>query len=154
MLYCNFYDSPIGRIGIFADEDALLGLELNFDAAGIDAKETPLIKKVYEQLGEYFEGKRKTFDLPFAMQGTEYQKKVWGELLKIPYGQTRSYKQVAAGAGNEKAARAVGMANNKNRLPVLIPCHRVIGSDGNLVGFGGGLNIKKKLLELEKRYSE
>lgn len=151
MIYCNFYDTPIGRIGIYADEKALLKLVFNFDAANVSFEETPLIKKAYSQLCEYFEGKRKTFDLPLSLQGTVFKKKVWQALLTIPYGQTRSYKQIAAGIGNDKAARAVGMANNKNPLPVLIPCHRVIGADGSMVGFGGGLNIKEKLLELEKR---
>lgn len=149
MEYCNFYDTPIGRIGIMADENVLLRLELNCNITNNDLKETLLIKKAYSQLCEYFEGKRRTFDIPFTMQGTAFQKKVWQALLTIPYGQTRSYKQVAISVGNEKAARAVGMANNKNHLPIIIPCHRVIGADGSLVGFGGGLGIKKKLLKLE-----
>lgn len=114
---------------------------------------TEITEKAYKQFQEYFSGIRKSFDLPIQMNGTIFQKKVWNELLKIPYGQTRSYKQIAQNIGNPKAVRAVGMANNKNPLPIIIPCHRVIGSSGKLVGYAGGLNIKKKLLDLENRYS-
>lgn len=99
---------------------------------------------------EYFNGQRKSFDLPLNPKGTEFQKKVWNALLNIPYGSTCSYKDIAVNIGNEKACRAVGGANNKNPIFIIIPCHRVIGKNGSLVGYGGGLDIKLKLLELEQ----
>jgi len=118
--------------------------------AGMDLKETAVLKKAYKQLDEYFAGKRNVFDLPLSLRGTEFQLKVWHLLLTIPYGETRSYGQLAALINNPKASRAVGMANNKNPIPVIIPCHRVIGHNGKLVGYAGGLELKKNLLELEK----
>ena len=108
-----------------------------------------LIKKAHLQLQKYLMGERKIFDLPFKMKGTDFQVRVWKELLNIPYGETRSYKQIAEAIGNPKAMRAVGMANNKNKLLIVIPCHRVIGADGKLVGYGEGLEMKEFLLRLE-----
>ena len=102
-----------------------------------------------QQINEYLQGTRKTFDLPFQLNGTDFQKSVWNALCQIPYGETRSYQQIADTIGNPKAVRAVGMANNKNPLPIIIPCHRVIGKNGKLVGYAGGIEIKTKLLELE-----
>ena len=102
-----------------------------------------------KELDEYFSGKRKTFDLPLKLNGTEFQKKIWQELIKIPYGKTISYKELARKAGNEKACRAAGMANNKNKIMIVIPCHRVIGSNGKLTGYAGGLKIKAALLRIE-----
>ena len=102
------------------------------------------------QLKEYFNGQRKKFDIQFKMHGTEFQKKVWKQLLKIPYGQTRTYKQIAESIGNAKACRAVGMASHANPIAIIIPCHRVIGSNGNLTGYAGGLEFKKYLLNIEK----
>ena len=104
---------------------------------------------IYPQLKEYFSGERKQFDLPLEIEGTEFQKRVWNELLKIPYGRTISYKELAVRLGDEKVIRAAASANGANPLPVVIPCHRVIGSDGSLIGYGGGLEIKEKLLVLE-----
>ncbi len=101
---------------------------------------------------EYFAGGRKDFDLPLCPRGTEFQKKVWSALREIPYGETRAYGEIAAAVGNPKAARAVGMANNRNPISVIVPCHRVIGSDGKLVGYGGGLDIKEFLLDLEREH--
>ncbi|OPJ61933.1 methylated-DNA--protein-cysteine methyltransferase, constitutive [Clostridium oryzae] len=112
-------------------------------------QESDLIKAAYEQLQQYFEGRRKIFDLPLTPQGTEFQLKVWKALQQIPYGTTCSYKDIAEKVGNIKACRAIGMANNRNPIPIFIPCHRVIGADGKLVGYGGGLHIKKRLLEIE-----
>ncbi len=112
--------------------------------------ETPLLKKAKKQLEEYFEGKRKKFDLALRLNGTSFQNKVWKALLNIPYAKTCSYKDIAKNIGNENASRAVGNANNKNPLPIFIPCHRVIGSNGKLIGYAGGLDIKIKLLELER----
>ena len=113
-------------------------------------EETIIILKAYTELKEYFEGKRKVFNIPIELKGTDFQKKVWKELLKIPYGETRSYLDIANYIGNPKASRAVGMANSKNNIMIVIPCHRVIGNNKKLVGYVGGLDIKEKLLNLEK----
>lgn len=113
-------------------------------------KETELICKAYKQLDEYLKGERKEFNLPLKAEGTKFQMSVWNALCNIPYGETRSYKDIAVAINNEKASRAVGNANNKNPIPIFIPCHRVIGANGKLVGYGCGLDIKEKLLEIEK----
>lgn len=110
---------------------------------------TPLIREAFRQLEAYFRGDLRVFSLPLAPAGTPFQRRVWEVLLTIPYGETASYGDVAAAAGNVKAARAVGMANNRNPVAIVIPCHRVIGADGRLVGYGGGLELKRRLLELE-----
>lgn len=112
--------------------------------------ETALIKQTYQQLQEYLAGQRKKFDIPIKMKGTQFQIKVWNELLKIPYGQTRSYQEIAVAIENPKAVRAVGMANHNNPIGIIVPCHRVIGKNGNLTGYAGGLDIKEKLLKLEQ----
>jgi len=117
---------------------------------GILIRETPLIKNAAKQLDEYFSKKRKIFELPLSLNGTEFQVKVWKALQTIPYGETWSYGELAKVVGNSKASRAVGMANNKNPIAIIIPCHRVIGADGSLTGYAGGLDIKKVLLELEE----
>lgn len=118
----------------------------------IDACNEPseLSDKVFDQVCEYLKGERKTFEFPYELQGTGFQKKVWNALCQIPYGETRSYKQIAEAVGNPKASRAVGMANNRNPIAIAIPCHRVVGADGSLVGYAGGLDMKKALLELER----
>lgn len=113
-------------------------------------EESNLIKKAYSQLKEYFEGSRKKFDLPIKPAGTAFQSSCWNEFIKIPYGETRSYKQIAESVGSPKACRAVGMAANRNPIGIVIPCHRILGADGSLVGFGGGLETKEHLLSLEK----
>jgi methylated-DNA-[protein]-cysteine S-methyltransferase len=118
---------------------------------GYTKAETPLIKKAAAQIEEYLEGKRKQFTVPILLHGTEFQLAVWGALQTIPYGETRSYKEIAALIGRPKALRAVGMANNRNPISIIVPCHRVIGSDGSLTGYGGGLPLKQQLLELERR---
>jgi len=115
-----------------------------------EKKETSLIKRTNTQLNEYFTGKRKVFDIPYILHGTDFQIKVWKALQTIPYGETRSYGQLAAQIENPKASRAIGMANNKNPISIIIPCHRIIGHNGDLVGYAGGLNIKQQLLDLEK----
>lgn len=112
-------------------------------------EETDLIKKAAKQLKEYYDGLRRDFDLPLDLQGTLFQLKVWNELLKIPYGQTRTYKQIAQAIGSPKAYRAVGNANNQNRIMVVVPCHRVIGSNGQMVGYAGGIEMKEMLLAIE-----
>lgn len=113
---------------------------------------TPLLKEAEKQLLEYLSGDRRKFDLKLAAQGTEFQKTVWNTLQEIPYGETRSYKQVAEMLGRPEVSRAVGMANSKNPILILTPCHRIVGSDGKLTGYAGGLEIKKTLLELEKNH--
>lgn len=112
-------------------------------------KRTDLLAEAEKQLKEYFHGERREFRLPLAPEGTNFQRKVWAALQTIPYGETRSYKEIAAQTGNEKACRAVGMANHRNPIGIFIPCHRVIGSSGKLTGYAGGLDKKKLLLELE-----
>lgn len=109
----------------------------------------PYFFKVFDQLREYFEGKRKKFEVPLDLDGTEFQKKVWDELQKIPYGKTVSYKTLSEKLGDIKAIRAVGKANGQNPIAIIVPCHRVIGIDGSLTGYAGGLEIKEKLLHLE-----
>lgn len=114
---------------------------------------TELLSMATIQLDEYFQGKRTTFSLPFKLTGTPFQLAVWKELQNIPYGKTTSYKEIAQKINKPKAYRAVGMANNKNPLPIIIPCHRVIGSNGKLIGYAGGLNLKNYLLKLEKSHT-
>lgn len=152
MNYKYHIDTPIGMICVESNEEAITGLffEKYKTLYKQEKPETDLLKKAGEQLMEYFSGKRKTFDLPLAPSGTEFQKKVWKALCQIPYGETRSYGEIAAQIGNPKACRAVGGANNKNPIMIFIPCHRVIGADGSLVGFGGGIDAKKFMLNLEK----
>ena len=149
-----YYKSPIGNLIIMEEENAIIKLcfkeqEIT-NIKDIQEFETPLLKKAKKQLEEYFEGKRKKFDLALRLNGTSFQNKVWRALLNIPYAKTCSYKDIAKNIGNENASRAVGNANNKNPLPIFIPCHRVIGSNGKLIGYAGGLDIKIKLLELER----
>lgn len=117
-------------------------------------KQTRLLVQAAGQLDEYFTGKRKEFDLPLAAEGTLFQKKVWNALCTIPYGETRSYKDIAIQIGNAKACRAVGMANHNNPIGIIVPCHRVVGADGKLVGYAGGLDRKQFLLELERKYKD
>lgn len=116
----------------------------------IQKKSTMVSENAAKQLQEYFAGERTHFSIPLHMEGTDFQKAVWNALIQIPYGETRSYKEVAKLVGNPKACRAVGMANNRNPLMILVPCHRVVGADGSLVGYAGGLDVKKRLLALEK----
>lgn len=112
---------------------------------------TPLTDNVHSQIEEYLAGGRKAFDFPMRLEGTPFQIKVWQALCAIPYGETRTYKQIAEQIGNPKASRAVGMANNKNPIAIVVPCHRVIGANGKLVGYAGGLEMKKALLDLERK---
>ncbi len=138
--------------GKAAGKTAICNVFLNAVNAlkGYEKKETPLIKKAALQFGEYFKGKRKSFNLPLTMQGTDFQMKVWNALKRVPYGKTINYGELAAMIGNPKACRAVGMANHNNPIAIIVPCHRVIGHDGSLTGYGGGLELKQQLLELEK----
>lgn len=151
-MYSYNYSTPIGDICITANDKAITGVCFGARGPG-GQKETELIKRAHAQLAEYLEGKRRRFDVPLEPAGTEFQRSVWDALRGIPYGRTRSYKQIAQAVGNDNACRAVGLANNKNPIPIFIPCHRVIGADGSLTGFAGGLDVKEKLLKLEKQNS-
>jgi methylated-DNA-[protein]-cysteine S-methyltransferase len=146
-----YYDSPIGPLGIAEENGVITRVFFQVDKAplGFEEAETPLIKKAASQLEEYFKAAREKFDLPILLAGTEFQKAVWNSLLTIPFGETRSYKDIAVQIGNSRACRAVGMANNRNPIVIIVPCHRVIGSNGALTGYGGGLEAKQYLLELE-----
>ena len=142
--------SPIGQLLLESDNGSLVGIEFNAqrdegESYGSDA----VIDAAETQLAEYFAGKRRDFDLPLAPEGTAFQKSVWRALEAIPFGQLRSYRDIAEEIGNPAAVRAVGAANGRNPLPIVVPCHRVIGADGSLTGFGGGLDLKRQLLELE-----
>lgn len=152
-----YYNTSIGRIGIEENGIAITKLEfINNDMQEeiMEKNETALLKQAINELNEYLDGKRSSFGLPLEPKGTEFQKKVWNALKEIPYGETRSYGEIAKAIGNEKASRAVGMANNKNPIAIIVPCHRVIGANGKLVGYAGGLDIKEKLLQLEKDYTK
>lgn len=147
-----FYQTEIGKIGIADDNEFITDVVLAGEGEPSNAmiKETPLNKEAAAQIKEYLKGSRKDFDLPLKPEGTDFQLRVWQALLAIPYGETRSYQEIAEQAGNIKACRAVGLANNRNPIAIIIPCHRVIGKNGSLTGYGGGLEIKARLLELEK----
>lgn len=147
---------PLGTLVLEGDGRRLARVRLpgeEMPAAGRDARarirDAAPFAAVIAQLDEYFAGERRKFDLPLAPQGTPFQLRVWRELRKIPYGRTITYATLAHRAGNDAACRAVGAANGRNPLPIIVPCHRVIGSDGSLTGFGGGIAAKQRLLELE-----
>ncbi|MFO7772867.1 MAG: methylated-DNA--[protein]-cysteine S-methyltransferase [Dehalococcoidia bacterium] len=119
--------------------------------AGFVEQDDEVLERTREQLDEYLGGIRREFDIPLLLVGTDFQRSVWNELLQVPYGATSTYLQIARAVGNEKAVRAVGSANRANPIAIIVPCHRIIGSDGELVGYGGGLSVKKRLLKLEQR---
>ena len=150
MTHYYTYDTILGSVTFVEENGALVVITTRpyHPKEGI-YQDTPVIKEAFRQLSEYFSGKRKTFNLPLLLKGTDFQKQVWQALLKIPFGVTRSYKQIAEAIGNPKAVRAVGMANNKNPLLIVVPCHRVIGANGKLVGYAVGLDKKEYLLRLE-----
>lgn len=142
--------SPIGLLTLQLEDNKLEAI--HFGEKEIDnytLSKTKMTEQVILELEEYFEGKRKYFTINLSFKGTDFQKKVWKALNEIPYGETRTYKEVAKEIGHERACRAVGSANNKNPIPIIIPCHRVIGRDGKLAGYAGGLKIKEMLLQLE-----
>lgn len=157
-MFYSYMDSPIGRLLLAGDRNSLklIGFSSGAKARGADPEwerfDEPF-RQVKKQLSEYFEGRRKAFDLALAPEATPFQLQVLEALRAIPYGETRSYKDVAVAVGNPKAVRAVGGANGSNPIPIVIPCHRVIGSDGGLTGFGGGIDTKRFLLDLERRHS-
>jgi methylated-DNA-[protein]-cysteine S-methyltransferase len=146
MIYTTAYQSPLAPMIIKADDEALLSLAFGSTE---EKGQSPILDQVKRELDEYWDGKRTVFSVPLNAVGTPFQQKVWQALLTIAYGETRSYGQIAAQIGNPKACRAVGMANNRNPISIIIPCHRVIGSDGRLVGYGGGLDKKVWLLDFE-----
>lgn len=145
------YETKLGFIRMEYEEDVITYLKRIHDEPTDFGTKTTLTNKVYNELLEYFDGKRKTFDFPYNLKGTEFQKKVWQALCDIPYGETRTYKDIAIAVGNPKASRAVGMANNKNPITIAVPCHRVIGANGKLVGYAGGLPMKEFLLNMEEK---
>ena len=147
-----YYDSLIGMLRIIANENGITGIQFAFDDKErfntVETK-TPLLKEAVRQLTDYFMGVRKEFSLPLNLQGTDFQLRTWSALRDIPYGETRTYKQIAEAIECPKGCRAVGLANNRNPIPIIIPCHRVIGANGDLTGYAGGLEIKKRLLAIE-----
>lgn len=151
MINYYFYETIIGYLTISADEQGITDVSFGKrNPVHAVCQETPVIKQAVNELQEYFEGRRREFTVPLHPQGTDFQLRVWQVLRTIPYGKTWSYKQVATAAGNPNASRAVGMANNRNPIAIIIPCHRVIGANGRLVGYAGGLDVKEKLLEIEQ----
>lgn len=155
MFYDYFETGLIGRLTLAADEQGLRRIYFpggrNTKPIGADwIRQPSFFEEVKRQLEAYFNGSLKAFDLPLAPEGTPFQKRVWQALRAIPYGQVVSYKSIAEAVGNPRAARAVGAANGKNPIPIVVPCHRVVGSDGTLTGFGGGLDTKSLLINLEK----
>ena len=152
-----YMDSPVGALKLVAHDQALVAVMWDNEdhkrvrlAELIENIQHPMLLKVKRQLEQYFAGQRQQFDLPLDFQGTDFQQQVWHALLTIPYGETRSYKDIALQIGNQKAVRAVGAANGRNPISIIAPCHRVIGSGGALVGFAGGLDKKQILLSLEQ----
>ncbi|WP_180173496.1 methylated-DNA--[protein]-cysteine S-methyltransferase [Acinetobacter sp. YH12029] len=153
----QFLNSPVGQLKLVAHETALVAVLWENEntnrvglAALVEDLQHPILLKTAQQLNEYFAGKRQQFDLPLDFEGTAFQQQVWQALLTIPFGETRSYKQIAEQIGNVKAVRAVGAANGKNLISIIAPCHRVVGANGKLVGFAGGLENKEILLKIEK----
>lgn len=161
MRYITYMDTEICRLLLAEDGTALTEVAFadkenrSFLAGKREEEkeeETPLLKEARRQLEEYFAGNLKEFNLPLSMRGTSFQKQVWEELRKIPYGETVTYGEIAAKIGSPRANRAVGMANHHNPIAIIVPCHRVIGANGKLVGYGGGLNVKEQLLALEQTH--
>ncbi|MGN0800111.1 MAG: methylated-DNA--[protein]-cysteine S-methyltransferase [Christensenellales bacterium] len=144
----HVFETPLGSMTAIEKGGALTALSFGGTPEKNEAP-TPLLAETERQLAEYFSGERRVFSLPLAPEGTAFQRRVWAALLEIPYGETLSYGEVARRVGNPKAARAVGMANNRNPIAIVIPCHRVVGADGSLTGYAGGLAAKERLLALE-----
>ncbi|WP_288561405.1 methylated-DNA--[protein]-cysteine S-methyltransferase [uncultured Victivallis sp.] len=151
MSFRIFRDFPFGRFGVEEKEGAVTHLYLNPAGAVLPAeeRETPLLAEAMRQLAEYFAGERREFELPLALEGTPFMRRVWAELVKVPYGATATYGEIAERIGNPGGSRAVGLANNRNPIAIIIPCHRIIGSSGKLVGYAGGVELKERLLALE-----
>jgi methylated-DNA-[protein]-cysteine S-methyltransferase len=160
-LFYKEIESPVGKLKLVASSNALVAVlwererpnRVKLDTMTL-APQQPILLETERQLAEYFSGERIQFDLPLQPDGSEFQKKVWQALREIPFGQTRSYLDLAKALGSSKAARAVGAANGKNPLSIIVPCHRVVGADGSLTGFAGGVETKAALLALENRSTE
>ncbi len=148
-----YYCSPIGTIEIVGNEEGLTALNFVPRKLAGSTRPHPSLRTAVAQVDEYFRGKRSEFSIPLAIRGTEFQKQVWRRLVRIPYGETATYSGLARAVGRPKAGRAVGQANHRNPISILIPCHRVIGNDGRLVGYGGGLWRKEWLLAHEKKWA-
>ena len=149
MEYCTL-QTPVGVLSLFANGTFLTGLYFGNTTPDGNHTQTPVLQQAITQLQEYFDKKRTIFTIPLQMEGTPFQKQVWQALQTVPYGATATYGQIAAAIGNPKAYRAVGMANNKNPISIIVPCHRIIGHNGSLVGYGGGMDAKRTLLQLEQ----
>lgn len=157
--YYKQINSPVGRLTLVANSKSLVAIlwenddpdRVKFSSLEL-SKDHPVLKRVERQLKEYFEGKRNRFDIPYEFYGTAFQKNVWKALSRIPYGEKRTYLDIAKEVRSPKACRAVGAANGKNPISIIVPCHRVIGSNGTLTGFAGGLDTKKFLLDLESSH--
>lgn len=157
MSFCYaHFESPVGKLLLVSNESEICKISFPSNGAQVEAdpgwlENSSTLDECARQLRAYFAAELEAFDLPLRPQGTPFQKQVWAELRKIPYGDTISYGELARRIGNPKASRAVGLANGSNPIPIVVPCHRVIGSNGKLTGYGGGLHIKEKLLALERR---
>lgn len=151
--YYYYYESPIGILEIRTTEEELISI-LYVDEKRENTETPKILKEVIKQLQEYFNGERKKFDIKFKLKGTKFQEKVWNALTDIPYGETVSYKYIATKIGNEKAVRAVGNTNGRNIINIVVPCHRVIGANKSLTGYGGGLDKKSWLLQHEEKFSK
>jgi methylated-DNA-[protein]-cysteine S-methyltransferase len=150
-MYKVYYKSPIGLVEIVSDEDSILELSFVEEADKDDLEKAPqVLESALQQIDEYFQGKRNVFEVKLNAKGTEFQQKVWQRLIEVPYGKTACYGDIAAAVGNSKASRAVGGANNKNKIAIIIPCHRIVGADGSMTGYAGGLWRKEWLLQHEK----
>ena len=155
-LFYKFADTPVGKLKLAASDQGLVAILWENDRPHrvplselVENPQHPILVETERQLAEYFAGKRQDFDISLDMRGTPFQKNVWEALLAIPFGETRSYGQFARQLGNPNATRAVGAANGRNPISIIVPCHRVIGSSGSLTGFAGGLDTKSRLLDLE-----
>lgn len=153
MKYALTVSSPIGPLTLVEEDGALTRMNFGTEADGAERRETPLLHQAAQELAEYFRGERKRFTVPLRPEGSAFQLRCWQALLDIPYGETRTYAQQARAIGQAKACRAVGMGNHRNPLPVFIPCHRVVGKNGSLTGYAGGLNAKQTLLNIERMYA-
>lgn len=149
MINRDCINSPIGPLTIGEEDGKIIEISFGNLETCDTIKETTVLRQAKEQLEEYFAGTRTVFQLPLSLKGTPFQEKVWAALCEIPYGSTASYLDIAVAVGNPKAVRAVGMANHRNPVSIVVPCHRVIGKSGSLVGYGGGLDAKKWLLHRE-----
>lgn len=146
-----YFSSPVGTLTLTEEEGALTGLYFGRLSRQGQEVLSPVLEETARQLSEYFSGKRREFSLPLSPKGTEFQLRVWRALETIPYGETRSYGDMARLIGSPKACRAVGMANHRNPISIIVPCHRVVGANGSLTGYGGGLDAKRFLLDLEQK---